>query len=140
VVWVGSEDDRMRRSIERCSGWKKRWCGVTCGHLRVAVDSSGRRPKIGRCSRRSPWHSPTGGSWRGSGWCCSVVARQSKAQHPRQLQAGVRERGESCELLRLEQREDKAHVTWGRRGQSTVRAAWCGVRCDRDAVSRARDR
>jgi hypothetical protein len=33
VVSVGSEDDRMRRSMERCSRRKKRRCGVACGRL-----------------------------------------------------------------------------------------------------------
>jgi hypothetical protein len=48
---------------------------------------------------------------------CGATAWQcGRARHDasRQLRAGVRERGESCELLGLEQREDKAQVTWGR--------------------------
>jgi hypothetical protein len=51
--------------------------------------------------------------------------RKARCGALRQLRACVRERGESCGLLRLEQREDKAQLTWGRH--------------DRDAVSRARD-
>jgi hypothetical protein len=49
--------------------------------------------------------------------CGAAAWWHGRARHDalRQLRAGVRERGESCELLRLEQREDKAHVTWGRR-------------------------
>jgi hypothetical protein len=33
VVSVGSEDDRTRRSMERCSWWKKRRRRVACGQL-----------------------------------------------------------------------------------------------------------
>jgi hypothetical protein len=46
---------------------------VTCGRLRAAADGSGRRPKIGWCSRRSPRRSLTGGGWRGSAWHCSMA-------------------------------------------------------------------
>jgi hypothetical protein len=103
VVSVGSEDDRTRRSMERCSRRKKRRRGVACGRLR----SGGARG--GRLGAAQPVAA-------GVEVCGAIAWLRGRARHgaPQQLRVGVQERRESCELLRLEQRKDKAQVTWGR--------------------------
>jgi hypothetical protein len=56
--------------------------------------------------------------------------RHSRARRgaPWQLRAGVQERGESCGLLKLEQRENKAQLTWGRRRPRRPMAAVLSTR------------
>jgi hypothetical protein len=89
------------------SQWQRQR-GVACGRLRGVANGSGRRPKFG-------------GAWGGRLGAArlavvGVVARGAAAWRRGrarcgaswQLRAGVRERGELCELLRLEQHEDKA--------------------------------
>jgi hypothetical protein len=71
-------DEESRHRQCGCRGGT-RWHWVTCGRLRAAADGSGRRPKFGRCSRRSPRRSPTDGGWRGSAGCCSMAEVNGEA-------------------------------------------------------------
>jgi hypothetical protein len=111
--------------------------GEAWGQLQAAANGSGSRPKFGRCLRRLPWHSLTGGGCHGSARCCSVAARHSTTTASRVL--GREREREPCELLKLEQHEGKALLTWGRRRpRRPVAVALSALRGMEDAVIRMR--
>jgi hypothetical protein len=126
--WRVDEESRHRRCSHRGGTRRHR---VTCCRLQAAADGSGRRPKFGRCSRRSPRRSPTGGGWRGSARRYSVAEVNGEAS-----------RGEQSEEDNFESPAnsavDKQHrtvIACAARGGRKAGGSWSAVA---GAVSRQR--